>query len=131
MERWDPEKRIHDRFIIDRVTAVSNTLTLKDEKGESLNLKVSAVDNTWTLFRPQQLPVAEGERLAILGKIPETRLKGGDTVQVLKAENGVLTVQHPGQKTTQKLAAGNTPFTGIKVGHGWVENPGRSVMFPD
>jgi ATP-dependent exoDNAse (exonuclease V) alpha subunit len=45
---------------------------------------------------------------------------------VLKAENGVLTVQHPGQKTTQKLAAGNTPFT-IKVGHGWVENPGRSV----
>ncbi|MED5719288.1 MobF family relaxase, partial [Enterobacter hormaechei] len=127
MERWDPEKRIHDRFIIDRVTAVSNTLTLKDEKGESLNLKVSAVDNTWTLFRPQQLPVAEGERLAILGKIPETRLKGGDTVQVLKAENGVLTVQHPGQKTTQKLAAGNTPFTGIKVGHGWVENPGRSV----
>ena len=22
MERWDPEKRIHDRFIIDRVTAV-------------------------------------------------------------------------------------------------------------
>jgi conjugative transfer relaxase protein TraI len=76
MERWDPEKRIHDRFIIDRVTAVSNTLTLKDEKGESLNLKVSAVDNTWTLFRPQQLPVAEGERLAILGKIPETRLKG-------------------------------------------------------
>jgi hypothetical protein len=32
MERWDPEKRIRDRFIIDRVTAVSNTLTLKDEK---------------------------------------------------------------------------------------------------
>lgn len=58
------------------MTAVSNTLTLKDEKGESLNLKVYAVDNTWTLFRPQQLPVAEGERLAILGKIPETRLKG-------------------------------------------------------
>lgn len=127
MERWDPEKRVHDRFVIDRVTAVSNSLTLKDEKGDTLNLKLAAVDNTWSLFRPQQLPVAAGERLSILGKIPETRLKGGDTVQVLKAENGVLTVQHPGQKTTQKLTAGNTPFTGVKVGHGWVENPGRSV----
>jgi ATP-dependent exoDNAse (exonuclease V) alpha subunit len=36
-------------------------------------------------------------------------------------------VQRPGQKTTQTLAVGAGPFDGIKVGHGWVESPGRSV----
>lgn len=76
MERWDPENRTHDRFVIDRVTASSNMLTLKDRDGVRLDLKVSAVDSQWTLFRAGTLPVAEGERLAVLGKIPDTRLKG-------------------------------------------------------
>ncbi|PLI52421.1 conjugative transfer relaxase/helicase TraI [Klebsiella pneumoniae] len=127
MERWDPETRKHDRFVIDRVTASSNMLTLKDREGERLDLKVSAVDSQWTLFRTNKLPVAEGERLAVLGKIPDTRLKGGESVTVLKAEAGQLTVQRPGQKTTQTLPVGSSPFDGIKVGHGWVESPGRSV----
>lgn len=127
MERWDPETRKHDRFVIDRVTASSNMLTLKDREGERLDLKVSAVDSQWTLFRADKLPVAEGERLAVLGKIPDTRLKGGESVTVLKAEAGQLTVQRPGQKTTQTLPVGSSPFDGIKVGHGWVESPGRSV----
>lgn len=127
MERWDPETRKHDRFVIDRVTASSNMLTLKDQEGERLDLKVSAVDSQWTLFRSGTLPVAEGERLAVLGKIPDTRLKGGESVAVLKAEAGKLTVQRPGQKTPQTLSVGSSPFDGIKVGHGWVESPGRSV----
>lgn len=46
---------------------------------------------------------------------------------MLKAEAGQLTVQRPGQKTTQTLLVGSSPFDGIKVGHGWVESPGRSV----
>ncbi|WP_181837994.1 AAA family ATPase, partial [Klebsiella pneumoniae] len=33
----------------------------------------------------------------------------------------------PGQKTTQTLAVGAGVFDGIKIGHGWVESPGRSV----
>ena len=33
MERWDPETRTHDRFVIDRVTGSSNMLTLKDREG--------------------------------------------------------------------------------------------------
>ncbi|MHB2217108.1 conjugative transfer relaxase/helicase TraI (plasmid) [Raoultella ornithinolytica] len=127
MERWDPETRKHDRFLIDRVTASSNMLTLRDKEGERLDLKVSAVGSQWTLFRADKLLVADGERLSVLGKIPETRLKGGESVTVLKAEAGQLTVQRPGQKTTQILAVGAGPFDGIKVGHGWVESPGRSV----
>ncbi|MGR7304939.1 conjugative transfer relaxase/helicase TraI [Klebsiella aerogenes] len=127
MERWHPETRKHDRFVIDRVTASSNMLTLKDREGERMNLKVSAVDSQWTLFRTDKLAVAEGERLSVLGKIPDTRLKGGESVTVLKAESGQLTVQRPGQKTTQTLSVGSSPFDGIKVGYGWVESPGRSV----
>ncbi|HCR1107279.1 TPA: conjugative transfer relaxase/helicase TraI [Klebsiella aerogenes] len=127
MERWDPETRKHDRFVIDRVTASSNMLTLKDREGERLDLKISAVDSQWTLFRTDKLAVAEGERLSVLGKIPDTRLKGGESVTVLKAESGQLTVQRPGQKTTQTLSVGSSPFDGIKVGYGWVESPGRSV----
>jgi hypothetical protein len=71
--------------------------------------------------------VAEGERLAVLGKIPDTRLKGGESITVMKVEDGQLTVQRPGQKTTQTLAVGAGVFDGIKIGHGWVESPGRSV----
>ncbi|GKK22599.1 conjugative transfer relaxase/helicase TraI domain-containing protein [Klebsiella variicola] len=127
MERWDPETRTHDRFVIDRVTASSNMLTLKDREGVRLDLKVSAVDSQWTLFRAETLPVAEGERLAVLGKIPDTRLKGGESITVMKVEDGLLTVQRPGQKTTQTLAVGAGVFDGIKIGHGWVESPGRSV----
>ena len=37
-------------------------LTLKDRDGVRLDLKVSAVDSQWTLFRADTLPVAEGER---------------------------------------------------------------------
>ncbi|MDP1165086.1 hypothetical protein, partial [Klebsiella pneumoniae] len=102
--------------VIDRVTGSSNMLTLKDREGVRLDLKVSAVDSQWTLFRADTLPVAEGERLAVLGKIPDTRLKGGESITVMKVEDGQLTVQRPGQKTTQTLAMGAGVFDGIKIG---------------
>jgi len=127
MDKWNPETKQHDRFVIDRVTASSNMLTLKDKEGTRLNMKVSAVDSQWTLFKAEKLPVAEGERLSVLGKMPDTRLKGGEIVTVLAAESGQLTVQRPGQKTTQSLTGGKDVFDGIKIGHGWVESPGRSV----
>lgn len=127
MEHWVSGKRSHERFIIDRVTVSSNTLTLKNENGKGMNLRISAIDNSWTLFSPQQLQVAVGERLAILGKIPNSCMKGGETVYVKKMEKDALIVQYPGQKNTHTLVAGNTPFSGIKVNHGWVESPGRSV----
>lgn len=127
MDKWNPETKQHDRFVIDRVTASSNMLTLKDKEGARLNMKVSAVDSQWSLFKAETLPVAEGERLSVLGKIPDTRLKGGERVTVLKVESGQLTVQRPGQKTTQTLTVGGNAFDGIKIGHGWVESPGRSV----
>ena len=69
MERWDPETRKHDRFLIDRVTASSNMLTLRDKEGERLDLKVSAVDSQWALFRADKLTVASGDRMSVLWNI--------------------------------------------------------------
>ncbi|VTM93891.1 Multifunctional conjugation protein TraI [Raoultella planticola] len=43
-------------------------LTLRDKEGERLDLKVSAVDSQWSLFRADKLPVASGERLSVLGE---------------------------------------------------------------
>ena len=34
--------------------------------------------------------MAEGERLAVLGKIPDTRLKGGESITVMKVLYGAL-----------------------------------------
>lgn len=126
MERWDPETRTHDRFVIDRVTASSNMLTLKDREGGRLDLKVSAVDSQWTLFRQRHCRWPRGTSGGAredTGHTPE----GRESITVMKVEDGQLTVQRPGQKTTQTLAVGAGVFDGIKIGHGWVESPGRSV----
>jgi hypothetical protein len=113
--------------VIDRVTASSNMLTLRDKEGERLDLKVSAVDSQWTLFRADNCRW-QGERLAVLGKIPDTRLKGGESITVLKAEAGQLTVQRPGQKTTQTLAVGAARSTVLRSGtDGWKVPAGRSA----
>lgn len=108
--------------------------TLIVDQAEKLSLKeaLSLLDgamrhNVQVLLSDSGKRSGTGSALSVLGKIPETRLKGGESVTVLKAEAGQLTVQRPGQKTTQILAVGAGPFDGIKVGHGWVESPGRSV----
>ncbi|MED8656806.1 hypothetical protein Q5572_24400, partial [Escherichia coli] len=63
MEQWNPETRSHDRYVIDRVTAQSNSLTLRDAQGETQVVRISSLDSSWSLFRPEKMPVADGERL--------------------------------------------------------------------
>ncbi|MCV8360601.1 conjugative transfer relaxase/helicase TraI [Escherichia coli] len=38
MEQWNPETRSHDRYVIDRVTAQSNSLTLRDAQMDNATL---------------------------------------------------------------------------------------------
>ncbi len=40
--------------------------------------RISSLDSSWSLFRPEKIPVAEGERLRVTGKIPGLRISGGD-----------------------------------------------------
>ena len=78
MEQWNPETRSHDRYVIDRVTAQSHSLTLRDAQGETQVVRISSLDSSWSLFRPEKMPVADGERLRVTGKIPGLRVSGGD-----------------------------------------------------
>ncbi len=41
MKQWDPETRSHDRYVIDRVTAQSHSLTLRDAQGETQAVRIS------------------------------------------------------------------------------------------
>lgn len=127
MERWDAQARHHERFVIDRVTAANNSLILHNAQGERQVTRLSELDSSWSLFRAGTLAVAEGERLAVLGKTPGTRLKGGDTVTVTALDEKGITVSVPGRQADFRLPAGDSPFTAPKVAQGWVESPGRTV----
>lgn len=127
MEQWNPEKRSHDRYVIDRVTAQSHSLTLRDAQGETQMVRISALDSSWSLFRPEKMPVADGERLMVTGKISGIRVSGGDRLQVSAVNDGVMTVTVPGRAEPASLPVGDSPFTALKLESGWVETPGHSV----
>lgn len=127
MEQWNPETRSHDRYVIDRVTAQSHSLTLRDVQGETQIVRISALDSSWSLFRPEKMPVADGERLRVTGKIPGLRVSGGDRLQVSSISEDAMTVVVPGRAEPASLPVGDSPFTALKLESGWVETPGHSV----
>lgn len=90
LERYDAERRKSERYTIDRVTARSRTLTLTDEKGRSQLIRVRDMDSSWRLYQPGTLPVAEGEKLMLLGS--HGKLRAGDSVTVERITDRTLTV---------------------------------------
>lgn len=127
MEQWNPETRSHDRYVIDRVTAQSHSLTLRDAQGETQVVRISSLDSSWSLFRPEKMPVADGERLRVTGKIPGLRVSGGDHLQVASVSEDAMTVVVPGRAEPATLPVADSPFTALKLENGWVETPGHSV----
>ncbi|EAS1947810.1 conjugative transfer relaxase/helicase TraI [Salmonella enterica] len=127
MEQWSPETRRHDRYVIDRVTAQSNSLTLRDAQGETQVVRISSLDSSWSLFRPEKMAVADGERLRVTGKIPGLRVSGGDRLHVSSVSEDTMTVVVPGRAEPASLPVGDSPFTALKLESGWVETPGHSV----
>ncbi|UMG90987.1 hypothetical protein MF573_00310 [Klebsiella pneumoniae] len=80
MEQWNPETRSHDRYVIDRVTASRKSQPDPERPGcAGRNVRWCVFPSwtaSWSLFRPETLPVADGERLRVTGKIPGlTRLR--------------------------------------------------------
>lgn len=61
MEQWDNEKKAMTRYTIDRVTDLSNTLTLRNASGDTITEKVNRIDSSWSLYKPQTLALAEGD----------------------------------------------------------------------
>ncbi|ENZ5332960.1 conjugative transfer relaxase/helicase TraI domain-containing protein, partial [Escherichia coli] len=127
MEQWNPETRSHDRYVIDRVTAQSHSLTLRDAQGETQVVRISSLDSSWSLFRPEKMPVADGERLRVTGKIPGLRVSGGDRLQVASVSEDAMTVVVPGRAEPASLPVSDSPFMALKLENGWVETPGHSV----
>ncbi|HHL9704603.1 TPA: conjugative transfer relaxase/helicase TraI [Escherichia coli] len=127
MEQWNPETRSHDRYVIDRVTAQSHSLTLRDAQGETQVVRISSLDSSWSLFRPEKMPVADGERLRVTGKIPGLRVSGGDRLQVASVSEDAMTVVVPGRAEPASLPVADSPFTALTLESGWVETPGHSV----
>ncbi|MEG0176000.1 MAG: conjugative transfer relaxase/helicase TraI, partial [Aeromonas sp.] len=119
LERFNPETRRTERHTIDRVTARSRTLTLKDGSGQSQVMKLSDIDSSWRLYQPGTLPVAVGEKLVLTGR--QGKLSSGDTVTVEGVTERLLTVRHGDQ--VQRLQVGD----GLKVVQGYVTSPGKDI----
>lgn len=109
------------------VTAQSHSLTLRDAQGETQVVRISSLDSSWSLFRPEKMPVADGERLRVTGKIPGLRVSGGDRLQVSSVSEDAMTVVVPGRAEPATLPVSDSPFTALKLENGWVETPGHSV----
>ncbi|HDK8804671.1 TPA: conjugative relaxase, partial [Escherichia coli] len=111
----------------ERLTAQSHSLTLRDAQGETQVVRISSLDSSWSLFRPEKMPVADGERLRVTGKISGLRVSGGDRLQVASVSEDAMTVVVPGRAEPASLPVSDSPFTALKLENGWVETPGHSV----
>ncbi|MGR9852015.1 type IV secretion system protein TraC [Escherichia coli] len=121
------QKRKEGLSIHEAVTAQSHSLTLRDAQGETQVVRISSLDSSWSLFRPEKMPVADGERLRVTGKIPGLRVSGGDRLQVTSVSEDAMTVVVPGRAEPASLPVADSPFTALKLENGWVETPGHSV----
>ncbi|WP_429873588.1 MobF family relaxase [Escherichia coli] len=90
-------------------------------------VRISSLDSSWSLFRPEKMPVADGERLRVTGKIPGLRVSGGDRLQVASVSEDAMTVVVPGRAEPASLPVSDSPFMALKLENGWVETPGHSV----
>ncbi|EFN6120028.1 conjugative transfer relaxase/helicase TraI [Escherichia coli] len=116
-----------ERLSGELITAQSHSLTLRDAQGETQVVRISSLDSSWSLFRPEKMPVADGERLRVTGKIPGLRVSGGDRLQVSSVSEDAMTVVVPGRAEPATLPVSDSPFTALKLENGWVETPGHSV----
>ncbi|WP_113418730.1 MobF family relaxase [Escherichia coli] len=116
-----------ERLSGELITAQSNSLTLRDAQDETQVVRISSLDSSWSLFRPEKMPVADGERLRVTGKIPGLRVSGGDRLQVASVSEDAMTVVVPGRAEPASLPVSDSPFMALKLENGWVETPGHSV----
>ncbi|ELP8185674.1 conjugative transfer relaxase/helicase TraI [Escherichia coli] len=123
------DERLSGELITGRrqLTAQSNSLTLRDAQCETQVVRISSLDSSWSLFRPEKMPVADGERLRVTGKIPGLRVSGGDRLQVASVSEDAMTVVVPGRAEPASLPVSDSPFMALKLENGWVETPGHSV----
>lgn len=107
------------QYTIERVSPATRTLTLEGDGGEKQVLKLSQLDSSWSLYRPQQAEVAEGEKLTWLAR--QGKLRAGDNVTVSRVFKGRLEVEHNG--VTRIIRTDEA----LKAAYGYVSAPGAKV----
>ncbi len=119
LQKWNPETRSHDRYVIDRVTAQSHSLTLRDAQGETQVVRISSLDSSWSAVPAGKIPVAEGERLRVT--VSDSASPAGDRLQVASVSEDAMAVVGAGRADASP-PVGYSPFTAPKLESGWVEN---------
>ncbi|WP_252404146.1 hypothetical protein [Escherichia coli] len=78
-------------------------------------VRISSLDSSWSLFRPEKMPVADGERLRVTGKIPGLRVSGGDRLQVASVTGALRdgVQSQPGSETGRSAAEGDAERRGF------------------
>ncbi|WP_145515918.1 conjugative transfer relaxase/helicase TraI [Yersinia aleksiciae] len=132
LERYDSEAKSRERFVIDRVTPRTHSLTLVNPEGKTQVMRLSQLDSSWSLYQSTLMSVAEGEKLRVLAREEQGKLKSGDVLRVGAINEGNLVVQkqteHGGlMEKPLKLATGTSPYTALKIAHDYVASPGGSV----
>ncbi|PAU99449.1 conjugative transfer relaxase/helicase TraI [Arsenophonus sp. ENCA] len=127
MECWDSEKKSKERFIIDRVTAVSNTLTLINQHGEQRLEKISQLNSNWSLYQPVKIAISEGERLRLLAREGKGKLKTGDRLHATQLKNGEITLTHDNTKKALTIKANHDVFSALKIEQDYVQPLGGSI----
>lgn len=95
MEQWNPETRSHDRYVTERVTAQSHSLTLRNAQGETQVVRISSLDSMYEAIvrdytgrtpeaREQTLIVTHlnEDRRVLNSMIHDAREKAGELGQV-------------------------------------------------
>lgn len=122
MERYDSESRNRERYLVDRVTDRSNSLTLINiDTGEQRLERIGKLDSSWTLYQAKTLAVAEGDTLRVLAKDKDAGIKAGDRAIVVGVSDEALQLKI-GNKMVNLDAR-----RALKVAHGYVEGIGASV----
>ncbi|UCQ29581.1 AAA family ATPase (plasmid) [Edwardsiella tarda] len=120
MERWDATASRMQRYTVERVTARSRTITLRDAQGQQQVSKISALDSGWRLYDVGSQAVAPGERLQWLAR--QGKLNARDVVTVEAITRNVIMVRHDdGRRVRIPLA------DGIKATQGYVTTPGAQM----
>lgn len=116
------------RSIIDRVTAVSNTLTLINQHGEQRLEKITQLNSNWSLYQPAKIAISEeGERLRLLAREGKGKLKTGDRLHATRLKNGEITLTHDNTKKTLTVKGNNDVFSALKIEQDYVQPLGGSI----
>ncbi|MHC0026576.1 conjugative transfer relaxase/helicase TraI [Enterobacter vonholyi] len=121
MEQWDAEKKTMTRHTIDRVAEATNSLVLMGEDGNRVTLRVSQLDESWSLYRSQTLDISEGDRVRALGRELKGAIRAKEQFTVAGLENGAVRLRSGDRELRLPVDRA------VKFAHDYVEGTGAGT----